>query len=43
MFNFENQKISNNFQFDKLSYILSVRTIQTDLNIKNNFENKKIE
>ena len=34
-------KIPKNFQFRKLSYILSVWTIQTDVNIRNKFENKK--
>ena len=32
---------SKNFKFDKLSYILSIRTIQTDVKIRNKFENKK--
>ena len=39
LWNYQNSK---NLKFDgKLSYILNVRTVQTDVNIRNKFENKK--
>ena len=42
-YNLENYRNSKNFQFYKLSYILIVRIIEININIKNNFENKNIE